>query len=82
MQDSGLPSGMECMDECPEGCPVRLRLSLPELCPDERVTKPFWTTAGSSCCFPLLPFALASCCAEASTSSAHVKPSKDARGLF
>ena len=54
-----------------------LRLSLPELCPDERVTKPFWTTAGSICCLPLPPSALeepsslgVSCCAEASSPSA------------
>ena len=41
-----LPSGMDCM----EACPGKVLPSLPELCPDSRVTKPLCTTAGSFCC--------------------------------
>ena len=45
--------------DCIEACPEKVLPSLPELCPESRITKPLCTTAGSFCCCAESPFRLA-----------------------
>ena len=57
--------------DCIEACPEKVLPSLPELCPDSRITKPLCTTAGSFCCCaePLFRLALASALSAALSSA-------------
>ena len=69
-----LPSGMDCIEACPE----KDLPSLPELCPDSRITKPLCTTAGSFCCRAnsLFWLALASAFSDALSSAQQETPGR------